>query len=145
MGNALTQISHASEDGHHGGSDGDAPDHGASVPVHVLVVENNAIIALDTEEMLKELGVATVVCAATQRQALAAIETRVPDFALLDVRLDEGDGFDIAHQLASLGVPFAFVTGYGHDIAFPFALAKAPRLLKPVSIAALERVLARRR
>src|SRR6185312_7908341 len=58
-------------------------------------------------------GVKTARCAASVAHALAMIEERVPDFALLDVGLIRESSFEVAARLATLGVPFAFVTGYG--------------------------------
>ncbi|MEL7219350.1 MAG: HWE histidine kinase domain-containing protein, partial [Pseudomonadota bacterium] len=48
----------------------------APVPSHVLVVEDSMIIALDTEENLKRLGVPTVTVASSVAAALEALEKR---------------------------------------------------------------------
>ena len=59
----------------------------ALVPQDVLLVEDNLIIALDTEEVMQRLGVATVRVASGVADALKTIDERKPDFALLDVNL----------------------------------------------------------
>lgn len=91
----------------------------AHPPTDVLLVEDNYLIALDTEEMLKELGVADVRTAGNIEEALGMIAAKAPDFCLLDVNLGETKSFAVAERLAELGVRFAFVTGYGESAAIP--------------------------
>jgi CheY-like chemotaxis protein len=113
----------------------------AVIPGDVLIVEDDAIIALDFEETLLGLGVAIVRTAATVTQALALIAERAPDFALLDVGLFDENSFAVASRLRELNVRFAFVTGYSGDNRFPAAYAEVPRLAKPYSREALLAVL----
>ncbi|GAH50777.1 unnamed protein product, partial [marine sediment metagenome] len=52
----------------------------------ILVVEDQAIIAMDFQEMLKKLGHAVSACAASGEEAIEkASETR-PDLVLMDLR-----------------------------------------------------------
>lgn len=104
-----------------------------AMPAHVLLVEDNLIIALDTEEAMARLGVATVRVASGVTDALKAIEEQRPDFALLDVNLGNETSFDVAERLGALKVPFAFATGYGEQIAFPAEFAHVPKIRKPYS------------
>jgi DNA-binding response OmpR family regulator len=76
--------------------------------------------------------------------ALDMIASRVPEFALLDVGLVRENSFAVAERLDALGVPFAFVTGYGADLRLPTALAQKARLSKPFSSDALRELLRRR-
>jgi len=99
----------------------------------VLIVEDNIIILLDTEDVLKELGVPLVMTATNPTEALALIERTPPAFALLDVDLGFDTSFGIATRLTELGIPFAFVTGYGDNHPIPAELAGRPRVLKPHS------------
>ena len=55
--------------------------------LRVLLVEDEAIVAMLTEGMLIELGCDAVVLAGSVSQALRAIEERTPDLAVLDVNL----------------------------------------------------------
>lgn len=103
----------------------------ADLPKDVLIVEDNMIIALDAEGTLLRSGIETVRVAASVAQAMKAIETRAPDFALLDINLGRETSFAVAEHLASLGIPFVFTTGYGEDIAFPPKLLGVPRIRKP--------------
>ena len=112
-----------------------------SVPPSVLLVEDNVIVALDTEETLKRLGVAVVITASSVSQALAAIEKHLPAFALLDVNLGSETGFAVAERLAGLQIPFAFATGYGEQFAVPAMFANAPKIGKPYNVDMLRAML----
>jgi CheY-like chemotaxis protein len=83
----------------------------------VLVVEDEMLILLMTEDMLADLGCDSVTAAATVDQALALIDAQVFDAAMLDMNLN-GDKTDtVADALATRGVPFVFATGYsGRDV-----------------------------
>jgi CheY-like chemotaxis protein len=113
----------------------------APVPSSVLLVEDNVIIAWDAEETLKGLGVGLVITASSVSQALAAIEKQSPSFALLDVDLGAETSFAVAERLAGSKIPFAFVTGYGEQTAFPAIFADVPRIGKPYSVDTLRAVL----
>lgn len=82
----------------------------------VLVVEDEMLVLLNTEDMLADLGCEDVSAAATVDEALAMIETRVFDVAMLDMNLDGDRTRTVADALAARGVPFIFATGYaGRD------------------------------
>lgn len=110
---------------------------------HVLVVEDDPIIALGLEDTISELGIGDIRVAANVATALAMIAERAPEFALLDVGLVREKSFAIAERLTALGIPFAFSTGYGAD-RVPAAFSDRPRLPKPCPTDALEAVLRRR-
>jgi len=112
------------------------------LPNDVLIVEDDPIIALDFEDTVLGFGVKTARCAASVAHALAMIEERVLDFALLDVGLIRESSFEVAARLATLGVPFAFVTGYGGNRT-EGDYADRPRLPKPCTSDALLAVLVR--
>src|SRR5260221_7899730 len=114
------------------------------LPDDVLVVEDDAIIAIDFEDTLLGFGVKTVRTAGNVARALELIADRVPDFALLDVGLVREKSFAIAERLDALKIPFVFVTGHGADVRLPAAFAQRPRLPKPHSTGALQAVLKRR-
>ncbi|HKS17587.1 MAG TPA: response regulator [Bradyrhizobium sp.] len=115
------------------------PCHG--LPDDVLIVEDDAIIALDFEDTIRGFGVATVRTAGSVARALDLIAKRAPDFALLDVALVREKSFAIAERLATLKIRFVFITGYGNDVSLPAAFANQPRLPKPCSTEALEAAL----
>jgi len=111
------------------------------VPGDVLVVEDDPIIALDFEDTVLSFGVRTVRTAGTVIRALQLIEERAPDFALLDIGLLREKSFAVAERLEALGIPFAFISGYGADASLPTALAQKPRLPKPCTADAMQAVL----
>jgi CheY-like chemotaxis protein len=114
----------------------------APMPGHVLLAEDNLIIALDTEEMLLGFGVQSVQVVSTVAAALAALDERRPDFALLDVNLGDAMSFAVAERLRALGIRFAFATGYSEPEALPESLRDVPQLRKPFSLDSLRRILA---
>lgn len=117
------------------------PDGTSDIPADVLIVEDDPIIAIDFEDRLLGFGVKSVRTVASVAQALVAITTRAPDFALLDVELIREKSFAIAERLAALKIPFVFVTGYGAETSIPAQFAARPRLQKPCSSDALEAAL----
>ena len=112
-----------------------------AVPADVLIVEDDPIIALDFEDTIRGLGVATVRSAGNVARALEMIAERAPAFALLDVGLVREKSFAIAERLNALNIPFAFVTGYGADVQVPDAFSGNAKLPKPCSTDALEALL----
>ncbi|MBT2189011.1 hypothetical protein KK488_18855 [Sphingobium sp. H33] len=90
------------------------------------------MIAMNTEILLLDLGVAEVKVAASLAGALALIETTSFDFAILDVNLGEGENcLPIAERLTRDGVRFAFATGMGDEMVLPEAYGDAMILKKP--------------
>jgi light-regulated signal transduction histidine kinase (bacteriophytochrome)/CheY-like chemotaxis protein len=111
----------------------------------VLLLEDNLIIALDATDALRKAGARDVRAASNVSAALDMIEERVPEFAVLDVNLGIENSFEVANRLLALGVPFAFMTGYGESQSFPAELAHVPRIRKPFTQQSLAAVLGRRR
>jgi two-component sensor histidine kinase len=109
----------------------------AQLPRDILLVEDNLIIALDTEDMLRSFGVETVRIASGLAEALKAIDEKPPEAALLDVNLGGDTSYEIAKRLEELGAPFVFATGYQEEIAFPDSFQDVRRLRKPYSAEAL--------
>ena len=111
------------------------------MPEDVLLVEDNMIIALDTEDTIRQLGIPSVRTVGGVAEALREIEERAPDFALLDVDLGAETSFEIAAFLAKRNIRFAFATGYGEEVAFPASFMEAPRLRKPYALETLRATL----
>ena len=53
----------------------------AGLPSDVLIVEDDAIIALDFEDTLARFGITSIRIASNVARALAMISERVPEFA----------------------------------------------------------------
>lgn len=101
------------------------------MPNDVLIVEDDAIIAIDFEATIMELGVQQVRTAIHAADALTMIAERAPDFALLDVGLGDDTSFEVADRLDTLKIPYAFVTGYRADVALASRFTGKPVLSKP--------------
>jgi DNA-binding NtrC family response regulator len=112
------------------------------LPRDLLVIDDEVLLTMDIEEILHHLGVASVRSATNITQAMQAIDERIPDFVLLDVTLGTETSFDIARRLQTLGVRFAFVTGYGDDLAFAGEFSKIPKIRKPYTAEMLRAALA---
>lgn len=79
----------------------------------VLIVEDEALIAMAVEDEAKQLGAEHTYLAYSKEHAFDAMESFRPDFAILDVSLtDTGDDYEIADRLANVGIPFIFSSGH---------------------------------
>jgi CheY-like chemotaxis protein len=105
-----------------------------------LVVEDETIVSFLLEDMLAELGCATVLHAGRVGEALDLLRERLPDAAVLDVNLGGEYVYPVATRLAEAQVPFVFTTGYGRA-GIPDDWAARPVVQKPFSIAALAEAL----
>ena len=106
----------------------------------ILLVEDEAMIAMLVEDMLTDSGATVVGPAGGVRAALDAISTQQIDGALLDVNLGGEQSFEVADALASRNIPFVFVTGYG-GAGVRERYPDAPTLQKPFVTSDLERAL----
>jgi CheY-like chemotaxis protein len=83
--------------------------------VLVLIVEDQPLIALDTESMLVDIGASSVASFSIAEHALVWLQSGAPGVAVLDVNLGAPASFAVADELSLRGIPFAFTTGYGDD------------------------------
>ncbi len=83
----------------------------------ILVVEDEAVVALDLERELASLGYEVVGRAASGEAATGLAEQLSPDLVLMDIHLDgEIDGIEAARQLRSrCQIPVVFLTAFGDD------------------------------
>lgn len=109
--------------------------------LRILLVEDEAMVAMLMEGMLNELGCTEVEWAASVDAALKAIETGDWDGALLDVNLGGTKVYPVAEVLRSRGLPFIFVTGYGRTEELHARFPDTPVLKKPFDAAQLARVI----
>ena len=113
-----------------------------AIPHTVLLVEDNAMIAMNTEALLQDLGVENVHVASNVAQALALIDAERFDFALLDLQLGDGENsIPIASRLVEHGTRIVFATGYGEAPLISDNFENMPILKKPYSFEDLGRIL----
>lgn len=112
----------------------------------VLLVEDDALIAVALEGALLDAGAKRVTICTTTAEALAALRDDKPDAMVLDVHLaDRDDGWAIAELVSSVGPNpprIVFSTGAPQDI--PAEIAElGPVLVKPYDHAQLIEALRR--
>ncbi|WOI53375.1 HWE histidine kinase domain-containing protein [Parvularcula sp. LCG005] len=99
----------------------------------VLIVEDEAIIAMDIEQMVADAGYGIYDVCGSLEEGLAAVARGRPDLAVLDANLAGKPSIEIAIKLAEMGVPLLFSTGYDRILNLPFDLKDTPILSKPVN------------
>ena len=97
----------------------------------VLVVEDEFLVAMDIELMLRELGCLVVGPIGDLETALRAAKEQALDLAVLDINLGGQPVTAVADALAARAVPFALCTGYRLD-QLSGRYPAAPRLMKPL-------------
>lgn len=108
----------------------------------VLVVEDEALLALELEDVLAENGHAVIGPAMSKREAVRLAEETRPDLALVDVHLLDGPtGVDVARHLAGQGIPVVFMTANVRRIPPDFAGAIGV-VEKPYTAGGLQNALA---
>ncbi|MBU6371785.1 MAG: response regulator [Alphaproteobacteria bacterium] len=109
----------------------------------ILVVEDEALVALDIEEALTTAGHVVVGSASTMDQAVALAEAADFDVAVLDADLDGVMCTTVAVRLIERGRPFVVATGRIEALPYAFPLSEAPRVTKPFTTEELLRVVDR--
>lgn len=114
---------------------------------HVLIIEDEPLVAMHLSEVLREVGARSFSFAATQDDAVAAALSNPPDLVTSDVKLLSGTGplaVEVIHE--KLGeIPVVFITGTPAECE-PCA-PPGQVLCKPIDekrlIAVVQRLLAR--
>jgi two-component sensor histidine kinase/DNA-binding response OmpR family regulator len=105
----------------------------------VLVVEDEALVAMMIQECLAEFGYRIVGPVCTASEAAAKAQDGQFEAAVLDINLGDGAVYPIADTLAARGVPFVFITGYDAE-SVDARFRKIPVLQKPIEREMLKRV-----
>ena len=104
----------------------------------ILIVEDEAIVALDLKLQLQDLGYQVVGVAASAADALAAVRAHRPSLVLMDVRLQgPGDGIEAAEQIhRHQPTPVIFLTSHSDAETVQRAARTAPYgyLTKPYQL-----------
>jgi DNA-binding response OmpR family regulator len=110
------------------------------MPLKILVVEDESLIALLMEDFVTHLGHQVAGTAMRLAEALELAQRAEIDFAILDVNLAGAMSFPVADVLERRGVPHIFATGYGSaGIKPPYSQRIV--LHKPVRLADLDRAI----
>ena len=108
----------------------------------VLLVEDSALIALDAEDSLRELGAADVVLAASNVNASRALDAGGIELAVIDFNLGRETSTPTADRLRHAGIPFVFASGYGGEGTIPDRFADVPMIVKPYGTQQMQQALA---
>jgi DNA-binding response OmpR family regulator len=114
----------------------------ASEARKVLVVEDEALVAMLVEDALLDAGFVVIGPAATVEEAMALLNRERPDAVVLDLNLAGETSTPVADVLASRGIPYVIATGYGAS-GLPAGHQDAMVLAKPYDPAELTAMLGR--
>ena len=111
--------------------------------MHALIIEDEPLIAMAIEDVLRDCGCSSFDFARSAAAALAAAGRRCPDLITADIRLAPGCGIDAVEAIcADKLTPVVFVTGTPADLQArlpgrPFVQKPfdAPRLAAAVRLA----------
>lgn len=107
--------------------------------LRVLVVEDDAMLAMALEMALSDLGCEVVGLASNLADAAPLATQAAIDGAILDVNLAGEKVYPIADILAARHIPFVFATGYG-SAGLRDCDQSRPVLQKPYQIGHLTRI-----
>src|SRR5215204_90334 len=79
----------------------------------VLVIEDEALVAMLIEDMIHDSGDEMVGSACRLSDAMLLAQETQADVALLDINLGGALAYPVADVLRQRGVPIVFTTGYG--------------------------------
>jgi len=105
----------------------------------VLLVEDEALVAMMIQEFLTECGHSVVGPISNLSEAALAAKEGELDAAILDINLGDGMAYPVADILSARGVPFVFVTGYEADTVDE-RFSNVPTLQKPIERQMLEKI-----
>lgn len=104
-------------------------------PLRVLIVEDEAMIALHLDCLVQDFGHDVVGIVRTADEAIATAGRLRPDIVLMDIRLARGDGVTAAGEIQQrFAITSIFMTAHADDDTRRRALDTAPLdyLIKPV-------------
>ena len=101
----------------------------------ILIVEDDAIIAMDLESRMKKLGYGVTAIVGYGEQAIEKVKENTPDVVLMDIILKgEIDGIEAADAIRTqFDIPIIFITGYADKdrlkrakLTYPFGFIIKP-------------------
>ncbi len=105
--------------------------------IRILIVEDEAVVALELKITLESLGYEVTDCVATGLETIASVAKDAPDLMLMDIRLKgDMDGIDAARNVQDrMDLPVIFLTAYADDEILKRARQIRPfgYLMKPIN------------
>lgn len=108
-----------------------------SDPISVLVVEDEAVLAIDLQQTLEEEGYRVLGPVGRVDRALSLLEHETPDVAVLDLNLQGHPATAVAERLRALGVPFVVASADASVVGGDAVFAGARGIVKPIRNAEL--------
>ena len=106
-----------------------------------MIVEDEALLALELESEIEAAGHSVTGIAAASHAARQLVERDRPDFAFVDIHLVDGPtGVDVGRFLAEEKIPYVFVSGNVKRIPDDFAGAIGA-IEKPYTVNGLQNAL----
>jgi CheY-like chemotaxis protein len=102
----------------------------------VLMVEDEPIVAISLEEMIRAMGADAVAWASDLPQALHLATEERFELAVLDINLKGQMSYPVVNELTARATPVVLATGYSRE-QLPNNLRSAPLLRKPYTEAQL--------
>jgi CheY-like chemotaxis protein len=80
---------------------------------HILIIEDDLLVALDVQVCAEELGAVSTALAASEDNAVRLAAERRPDLILSDVRLAQGSGPEAVRRIVEHHgpIPVIYITG----------------------------------
>jgi len=105
--------------------------------MHALVVEDEPLIAMEIEDILRDIGYTSVAFAVSVQEAIDAAAVLCPDLITSDVKLNPGNGMDAIEEICRHStIPVVFITGDPADVRKRLPQHHVVR--KPFEVADLE-------
>jgi len=99
--------------------------------LRIMIVEDDALVALNLQEFAESLGCAVVGPVGRLKDALAMVDTAELDGAVLDINLHGEMVYPLAERLAEDQIPMLFCSGYALTSAVPAKFSRFKQIPKP--------------
>lgn len=109
----------------------------------ILVVEDEHIVAMGIQMMLKNLGCTVTGVASSGKEAISKAESTLPDLVLMDIMLKgDLDGIEASKEIITrFDIPVVYLTGSDHRILEQIWNKESEYLVKPFDETDLEKVI----
>lgn len=106
----------------------------------ILVVEDEALVALDLEDMLRDMGFQNVTVCSSVRAARNALASTTFEFAVFDLNLDGESSVPLIQEVAGGETRIVVASGYDAT-SMPLPRNDIPRITKPYRASELRQAL----
>ncbi len=114
----------------------DRHSNGLKDDIHVIIVEDETIIAMDIQQCLHEFGYKVDEVASTAEEAVFYVEKYQPDVVLMDIKLKGSpDGTEVVEIIQQMyKIPVIYLTSHSDDETLQRAQATKPYgyIVKPI-------------